>query len=261
MRWNFDSSRHFRFPSECMASDNDDAYNLTPAFILETVAAARGFLKSRNNVITKDEEGYRRFQKEVSDFLAWPIIRVQQALAQLSAIEDGELSKKAVESLPTIRAESAAGQCEESSENLVRSFSANQRPNCWENDASGVRDVPRRDDSLDAMTTEISCMGNRSWWRWYSRVLAYDAYQFVLVIHPRSLPLSLKGTIARPLGNLRPRVRRGSFHVEGRRCVVQIPRSDSTSVHVWIRRGGRRNIRHKPENPLAACVRDPKIKE
>jgi hypothetical protein len=87
-----------------MAADNDDAYNLTPAFILETVAAAKAFINRRNNVITEDSEGYRRLQKSVSDFLEWPIIRVQQALAQLSAIEDGELSKKAVESLPTIYA-------------------------------------------------------------------------------------------------------------------------------------------------------------
>lgn len=82
-----------------MAADNDDAYNLTPAFILETVAAARKFLASGNNVITEDEQGRKRLQKAVSDFLDWPVIRVQQALAQLHAIEDGQLSKKAVESL------------------------------------------------------------------------------------------------------------------------------------------------------------------
>lgn len=36
-----------------MAADNDDAYNLTPAFILETVAVAREFVrKSRGNVTT-----------------------------------------------------------------------------------------------------------------------------------------------------------------------------------------------------------------
>jgi hypothetical protein len=35
----------------------------------------------------------------IADFLAWPPDRVKNALAQLSAIEDVELSKKAAESL------------------------------------------------------------------------------------------------------------------------------------------------------------------
>ena len=30
-----------------MAADNDDAYNLSPPFILETVAAARDFVEQR----------------------------------------------------------------------------------------------------------------------------------------------------------------------------------------------------------------------
>lgn len=40
-----------------IAADNDDAYNLTPAFILATVAAAREFLtkKSDSNVTTGEK--------------------------------------------------------------------------------------------------------------------------------------------------------------------------------------------------------------
>jgi hypothetical protein len=90
-----------------MAADNDDAYNLTPAFILETVAAAKAFIlrsASKRKVTPTSPTGGPNLKNEISDFLNWKVIRVEQALAQLSAIEDGELSKKAVESLPTIHA-------------------------------------------------------------------------------------------------------------------------------------------------------------
>ena len=89
-----------------MAADNDDAYNLTPAFILETVAAAASFIGKQNSAAAGDVT--RRHEPilapRVSSFLAWPQERVKYALAQLNAIEEGELSKKAVESLPTIHA-------------------------------------------------------------------------------------------------------------------------------------------------------------
>jgi hypothetical protein len=87
-----------------MAADNDDAYNLTPAFILETVAAARGFLEQNGRNVTPTDNPRNELDVKIAAFLAWPIVRVQQALAQLSAIEDGDLSKKAIESLPTIHA-------------------------------------------------------------------------------------------------------------------------------------------------------------
>jgi hypothetical protein len=86
-----------------MAADNDDAYNLTPAFILETVAAARGFLARNVGNVTKVPGQYGDHVR-IAGFLAWPQERVKHALAQLHAIEQGELSKKAVESLPTIHA-------------------------------------------------------------------------------------------------------------------------------------------------------------
>jgi hypothetical protein len=43
-------------------------------------------------------------QRWIHDFLNWPPDRIKNALAQLHAIEEGELSKKAVETLPTIHA-------------------------------------------------------------------------------------------------------------------------------------------------------------
>lgn len=63
-------------------------------------AAARGFLsqKSGGNVTTE------KTHIRIAAFLAWPAERVKQALSQLNAIESGELSKKAVEILPTIHA-------------------------------------------------------------------------------------------------------------------------------------------------------------
>src|SRR5579872_801164 len=86
-----------------MAADNDDAYNLTPAFILETVAASRGFLAKNLGNVTKIAGQYGNHVR-IAAFLARPTERVKRALAQLNAIDSGELSKKAVETLPTIHA-------------------------------------------------------------------------------------------------------------------------------------------------------------
>jgi hypothetical protein len=80
------------------------ALHLTPAFILETVAAAKQFLAPGHDVMPKDEDGRRRLRTAVKKFPDWPMDRVQNALAQLNAMDEGELSKKALESLPTIHA-------------------------------------------------------------------------------------------------------------------------------------------------------------
>jgi hypothetical protein len=81
-----------------MAGDNNDAYNLAPGFILETVGAARIFTTKRKSVVT-GHYGEKHAEKIISDFLEWPITRVRDALAQLAAIGRAELSKEAVESL------------------------------------------------------------------------------------------------------------------------------------------------------------------
>jgi len=83
-----------------MAADNNDAYNLSPGFILETVDAAKGFItkgKPGANVSTGKSKTHFR----VAKFLDWPAARVKDALAQLAAIEGKELSREAVEALPT----------------------------------------------------------------------------------------------------------------------------------------------------------------
>jgi hypothetical protein len=85
-------------PLKMMAVDNDDAYNLTPAFILETVAAAKAFVSKNLGNATK-VPGEWGDHIRIASFLAWPPERVKNALAQLGAIEGGELSKKAVEIL------------------------------------------------------------------------------------------------------------------------------------------------------------------
>ena len=76
-----------------MAADNDDAYNLSPGFILETVEAARGFVKNRGKLRTRTEKR-AGLGPRVAQFLGWPSERVEHALAQLGAIEREELSRE-----------------------------------------------------------------------------------------------------------------------------------------------------------------------
>jgi hypothetical protein len=71
---------------------------------LETVAAARGFVLQSQNVRNVTDIERCGIAPKISKFLDWPVVRVENALAQLNAIESGELSKKAVETLPTINA-------------------------------------------------------------------------------------------------------------------------------------------------------------
>lgn len=78
-----------------MAADNDDAYNLSPGFILETVEATKKF-------ITRDKKSEFTHQA-LARFLAWPVARVMHAIAQLGAIERQELSREAVKKLSTQR--------------------------------------------------------------------------------------------------------------------------------------------------------------
>jgi hypothetical protein len=94
-----------------MAADNDDAYNLTPAFILETVEVAREFVaKSYSGNVTriKGPTGAASLAPQIAAFLAWPQERVKHALAQLAAFEPDEetkeptLSREAVKQLPTL---------------------------------------------------------------------------------------------------------------------------------------------------------------
>ena len=92
-----------------MAADNDDAYNITPAFILETVGAAKLVVEirldaaaSRRNLCFPKESPLAH---EIHEFLDWPSDRVRESLAQLNAIEDKDktLSRDAVEMLPNQR--------------------------------------------------------------------------------------------------------------------------------------------------------------
>ena len=88
-----------------MAADNDDAYNLRPAFILETVLAAKSFIPKRKNVRGTTDIGRRRgLGPRIAEFLRWPVERVESALAQLAAIDHRKLSKEALESLPSAEA-------------------------------------------------------------------------------------------------------------------------------------------------------------
>lgn len=85
-----------------MAADNDDAYNLSPGFILETVEAARGFIHKEPRSVTRNRDA-DLLRLKISKFLGWPAMRVQAALAQLGAIEREELSREAVKKLHSQR--------------------------------------------------------------------------------------------------------------------------------------------------------------
>ena len=77
-----------------MAADNDDAYNLSPGFILETVEAARGFVEKGENLRTGTEKRWG-LGPRIGTFLGWSVERVELALAQLGAIGRKELSREA----------------------------------------------------------------------------------------------------------------------------------------------------------------------
>jgi len=74
-----------------------------PAFVLETVSAAKVFI-TRGKPGGTGAPGEGRIQRAVADFLNWPVHRVKDALAQLAAIERNELSKEAIEALPSQKA-------------------------------------------------------------------------------------------------------------------------------------------------------------
>jgi ParB/RepB/Spo0J family partition protein len=78
-----------------MADENDDVYAMTPAVLNETVRTVRDYLvaKGKKSVVAH----------EIRKFLEWEATyKIDQALAALSDIEDGEVDKKAYESLPTV---------------------------------------------------------------------------------------------------------------------------------------------------------------
>ena len=96
-----------------MAADNDEAYNLTPEFILEALEAAREFVikqGERNVTPTSSPFGLPALAPKIATFLAWPKERVSHALAQLADFEPDEetkeptLSREAVKQLPTLHA-------------------------------------------------------------------------------------------------------------------------------------------------------------
>ncbi len=78
-----------------VGADDDDAYTITPAFILETVQAAKGFISESVPVVTgrHGTNAENHLQVQISKFLDWPRTRVKDALAQLNAIEWKEDNK------------------------------------------------------------------------------------------------------------------------------------------------------------------------
>jgi hypothetical protein len=100
-----------------MADENDEAYNMTPAIINETVKAARDFLYSpegekdyqelRSGGGPKDKHGHTREASAIAEFLDWDMHRVREALAEIYEIEEAkteperEEKKEILEKMPT----------------------------------------------------------------------------------------------------------------------------------------------------------------
>lgn len=91
-----------------MASDNDPAYDLSPAFILETVEAAKDFVERNPDRFPVNVHRKRRDESPlariIAELLGWPYTRVKEALAQLRAVEREEVSNDALRLLPTAHA-------------------------------------------------------------------------------------------------------------------------------------------------------------
>lgn len=93
-----------------MASENDTMDNMPPGIINETVKAALSFIKL--HPVKLDREELKQMEKErasddgaqVSKFLNWNLRRVTEAIRALKSFEDGKISRKEYESMPTQRA-------------------------------------------------------------------------------------------------------------------------------------------------------------
>lgn len=96
-----------------MADENDEIYNLSPAVINETVKAARDYLRAHPEEKIRARAHQRAGQRGrpeasvIADFLAWDQHRVEEALAELAAIEAGHLEKQAIEQMPSQKAAQA----------------------------------------------------------------------------------------------------------------------------------------------------------
>jgi hypothetical protein len=143
-----------------MAADNDDAYNLSPAFILETVAAAKGFIQQSNaNVSATSPTKGPNLEVKIASFLAWSTIRVRSALAQLTSIEDGQLSKKAVESLPTIHAATVLHRQVRKAEARGKPIPKRKQEEIAKHAAQSVGESPAR--VIEQEVSAVSCRRTR----------------------------------------------------------------------------------------------------
>jgi hypothetical protein len=92
---------------QIMANENMDEWATRPAVIYETVRVAKKFLKEHPDFSPRAEKyegGYSKAALSIAKFLGWPEKRVYQALEHLGLIDQGILSKKAVEKMPTLGA-------------------------------------------------------------------------------------------------------------------------------------------------------------
>lgn len=133
-------------------------------FALVSLRAAKRFDEASKRNVTpssKSPTGGPDLDFRISKFLDWPKERVSQALAQLSAIEDGELSKKAVKNL------------------TCGSTARGQRPVCGRSDLAAVRDVSTNRGVPDTPPTPEYRRGSLYCWRGDLRRAIDTANQFV----------------------------------------------------------------------------------
>jgi len=89
-----------------MALENDEAYTITPTFVLETVEAARGLFVSKQIEVgcqhpTLCYDGETQECHTIHNFLEWPVLRVKVALARLNDIKEDGLAPEAIAELKT----------------------------------------------------------------------------------------------------------------------------------------------------------------
>jgi hypothetical protein len=115
-----------------MAADNDEAWDMNPSFILETVKGAKSFFE-KGLIPPTSAVKHKCFLKEsdiehwIHTFLDWPRHRVTEALAQLAAIEKGTLASGAIKHLPSEHAAVKFTQAVKKAASVGQPISAKQQ--------------------------------------------------------------------------------------------------------------------------------------
>lgn len=87
---------------QIMANENMQEWSHSIGVIDETVKVAKKFLENNTQLFSgKKSNNNKLGANDISDFLGWNQSKVSQSLKRLSLIEEGTITKEAVESLPS----------------------------------------------------------------------------------------------------------------------------------------------------------------